>query len=765
MITEREAPQSKLARLHYDDGGSVESVGGGSNGNGSESMSVIESPVDCRTAFSSKSLAQMKRESRSSVCTVVDEDSNSDSNLAIDVHSCNSDPNTPTSTPKSNSVPLNWATDDLLHPVLPGSLDLAAQIKRKEVFNARKQREFIPDNKKDESYWDRRRRNNEAAKRSREKRRLNDMVLETRVIELTKENTFLKTQLMAIRDQFGIIGENLVNPDQVSNVFQQQSEANHHHQVALNLSKRAKLLTPIMGPTGVVHSPQTAAVSMMAAAAAVSNPGPPVAALRSLVMASALQQQQQQQKQPQKVNGRHPVNGKNIMSENGGRGSDSRTNGGVMRISNNNNNSNGGVDGAHNSPYGEYWNLGDGKYHHSNQNGNSRGPTSAYHQHIQQQTPSPMQQSPPPPHHHQFVVPNGHHNVEHNNHHQGALLSALNGNGSPHDSNGYSRYSDRYSPPYSNGGQHQMQMEFSSRSNHPMAAHQSSNNRHGYAHNGNAYRQHPHIIHSNRLPSEMSGVHRNGDSHGSHYDDSCSNCSSSGDEGGEIRASCVSNGDSNNGRSSSRASPSSPFDTVIVDVDHYPNSTNGRAVTPVINDSNIIGDPQLHLPHKLRHKPRLSECSAPALSPPSRISPPIGNTELHSDGRVSSFSSSTSGDSPCARGGIDNAMSCDERDDASPDVHMSKRKRKASVFVAVTSTDGDVVRLRPNNHPLETENTQLKMEMQRLAIEVASLKDMLFCKKSDMGASDGNGSTKSDASSGDSGCITEIDKDDELSSG
>lgn len=33
------------------------------------------------------------------------------------------------------------------------------------VFNSRKQREFIPDNKKDDCYWDRRRRNNEAAKR------------------------------------------------------------------------------------------------------------------------------------------------------------------------------------------------------------------------------------------------------------------------------------------------------------------------------------------------------------------------------------------------------------------------------------------------------------------------------------------------------------------------------------------------------------------------------------------------------------------------
>ncbi|KAH7970917.1 hypothetical protein HPB49_016708 [Dermacentor silvarum] len=46
---------------------------------------------------------------------------------------------------------------------------------REPLFPTRKQREFIPDNKKDDTYWDRRRRNNEAAKRSREKRRLNDM--------------------------------------------------------------------------------------------------------------------------------------------------------------------------------------------------------------------------------------------------------------------------------------------------------------------------------------------------------------------------------------------------------------------------------------------------------------------------------------------------------------------------------------------------------------------------------------------------------------
>jgi hypothetical protein len=48
---------------------------------------------------------------------------------------------------------------------------------RKDVIPARKRRDFIPNDMKDDHYWERRRKNNLAAKRSREKRRLNDIVL------------------------------------------------------------------------------------------------------------------------------------------------------------------------------------------------------------------------------------------------------------------------------------------------------------------------------------------------------------------------------------------------------------------------------------------------------------------------------------------------------------------------------------------------------------------------------------------------------------
>lgn len=143
----------------------------------------------------------------------------------------------------------------------PPGYDIAAHLQRKELFSQRKQREFIPDNKKDESYWDRRRRNNEAAKRSREKRRFNDMILEQRVVELSKENHLLKAQLAAIKDKFGINGDSVVSVEQVMATLPTNEQV-------LSMAKRAKLsncaqsngplvYTPDPGPipTSVIHRP------------------------------------------------------------------------------------------------------------------------------------------------------------------------------------------------------------------------------------------------------------------------------------------------------------------------------------------------------------------------------------------------------------------------------------------------------------------------------------------------------------------------------
>ncbi|XP_014025226.1 nuclear factor interleukin-3-regulated protein [Salmo salar] len=69
----------------------------------------------------------------------------------------------------------------------------------------RRKREFIPEEKKDVTYWEKRRKNNEAAKRSREKRRVNDYVLESRLAAMNKENARLNTELLALKLHFGLV--------------------------------------------------------------------------------------------------------------------------------------------------------------------------------------------------------------------------------------------------------------------------------------------------------------------------------------------------------------------------------------------------------------------------------------------------------------------------------------------------------------------------------------------------------------------------------
>lgn len=63
----------------------------------------------------------------------------------------------------------------------------------------RRKRAMIPADKKDSSYWDKRRKNNEAAKRSREKRRLNDLMLESQVLALSEENAQLRARVLSLQ--------------------------------------------------------------------------------------------------------------------------------------------------------------------------------------------------------------------------------------------------------------------------------------------------------------------------------------------------------------------------------------------------------------------------------------------------------------------------------------------------------------------------------------------------------------------------------------
>ncbi|KAJ8040096.1 Nuclear factor interleukin-3-regulated protein [Holothuria leucospilota] len=99
----------------------------------------------------------------------------------------------------------NCLTNEERPPQLPTKMvDPYIERNRNALAHMRKQREFVPDYQKDNSYWVKRQKNNEAAKRSREKRRLNDMALEAKVVELMKENSLLREELAALKKCFGL---------------------------------------------------------------------------------------------------------------------------------------------------------------------------------------------------------------------------------------------------------------------------------------------------------------------------------------------------------------------------------------------------------------------------------------------------------------------------------------------------------------------------------------------------------------------------------
>ncbi|XP_031719996.1 nuclear factor, interleukin 3 regulated, member 4 [Anarrhichthys ocellatus] len=96
---------------------------------------------------------------------------------------------------ESSSSPFHGGQDDHI-------LQVEEELVRR---GHRRKREFIPEEKKDALYWEKRLKNNEAAKRSREKRRMNDYVLETHLTALKEENSRLSTELMAIKLRFGLV--------------------------------------------------------------------------------------------------------------------------------------------------------------------------------------------------------------------------------------------------------------------------------------------------------------------------------------------------------------------------------------------------------------------------------------------------------------------------------------------------------------------------------------------------------------------------------
>lgn len=102
----------------------------------------------------------------------------------------------------------------------------------------RKKRAFIPDEKKDPIYWSQRSKNNLSAKRSRVKRRMNDLVLETKLTQLTNENEILRAKIDMLTRKFGqekptVFNQSVNNPSMTTKT----------EQLSLPIKLRFKLLS------------------------------------------------------------------------------------------------------------------------------------------------------------------------------------------------------------------------------------------------------------------------------------------------------------------------------------------------------------------------------------------------------------------------------------------------------------------------------------------------------------------------------------------
>ncbi|XP_078801895.1 uncharacterized protein LOC144991861 [Oryzias latipes] len=114
------------------------------------------------------------------------------------------------STKVKGSIPprSSCSADSLLPTALPHQMTLdPARLRAcsSQLGSARRRkREMIPADQKDATYWAKRNKNNEAAKRSREKRRFQDLLMGGQLLALTEENAQLRAQLLSLQYRTGL---------------------------------------------------------------------------------------------------------------------------------------------------------------------------------------------------------------------------------------------------------------------------------------------------------------------------------------------------------------------------------------------------------------------------------------------------------------------------------------------------------------------------------------------------------------------------------
>ncbi|OCU01212.1 nuclear factor interleukin-3-regulated protein [Xenopus laevis] len=144
--------------------------------------------------------------------------------------------------------------------------------------SCRRKREFIPDEKKDAMYWEKRRKNNEAAKRSREKRRLNDMVLENKLIALGEENASLKTELLSLKLKFGLISstsyaQEIQKVTSSTAMYYQEYASSKSNMMSYNSDPEHSVMTSSCISV-IKHSPQSSLSDVSEASSSVEHVQP-----------------------------------------------------------------------------------------------------------------------------------------------------------------------------------------------------------------------------------------------------------------------------------------------------------------------------------------------------------------------------------------------------------------------------------------------------------------------------------------------------------
>ncbi|KAI9547686.1 hypothetical protein NQZ68_014952 [Dissostichus eleginoides] len=123
----------------------------------------------------------------------------------------------------SSSVESTGCTEPdpgLLLPVTQSSV-LARRLLNLRAYSSsvtRRKREMIPNEKKDSNYWVKRKKNNEAARRSREKKRLSELMVDGQLLALSEENTQLRAKLLSMQYHSSLGAKRRTSASATSNV-------------------------------------------------------------------------------------------------------------------------------------------------------------------------------------------------------------------------------------------------------------------------------------------------------------------------------------------------------------------------------------------------------------------------------------------------------------------------------------------------------------------------------------------------------------------